>query len=202
METKYKDKVKKYSSDMASKEEMKGAFRPLSPKVQELISTGGDLDGKYIPAETAQSILQIQPTPASPEWGIRYTKKDHGTEKYIPNSPLKKELEVLGPKTPQATQYMESIKKRSEPEQRQKAIDMQEKIHYESLPDFPSIDESALRNPNVKQFVEEEYSRYKQLKSILEEGFEFIDPSTREQIKDEIRTLEGGLVTSGKFWKA
>lgn len=198
----YEEKIKTYSSKPSHKEVMKEVFRPLSPEVQKLISVGGEINGIYIDPEKARGITVIDPTFQAPEWGIRGKSKKLPREKYIPNSPLEKEAEMIGAQTPRAKQYNEAIKKMQEQEQKATLINLQEKEDYENLPDAPSLEEEGLKNPRVKAFLDEEYSQYKNLKSYLENNFKSIDPEFREIIKDKLRVLEGSLVMSGILGKA
>ncbi len=200
--SKYEEKIKTHSSNPSHKRVMKDVFRPLSPEVQKLISEGGSVNGKYISPKEAQSITVIDPTQKAPEWGIRAKSKNIPRQKYTPDSPLEKEAEVLGARTPRAEQYNEAIKKMQEQQSKAILINLQEREDYKSLPDAPSMGEETLKNPRVKAFLDEEYSQYKNLKNYLQNNFNSIDPEFRETIKDKLRILEGSLVMSGKLGKA
>ena len=199
---KYEEKIKKYSSPFSHKKIMGEVFRPLSSEVQKLISVGGEVNGAYLSPEEVQKMVSVKPTKNSPEWGIRGKSKNIPEQKYIPNSPLKKEAVVIGVKTPRAEQYNEAIRKMQEQETKAALINLQEKQNYESLPDFPSLDQKVLDNQNVKSILNEEYNQYRNLKSYMENNFNSIDPEFREIIKDKLRVLETRLVMSGKLGKA
>lgn len=193
MSKRYLDKLKQ---KVSHEDVMKDVFKPLSKTEQELLIKN---QGAFILPEIGLTELIGK----SPEWGMRHRKtKPIPEEKFIPNSALTKETEVIGPKTPSAQAYLEYLSDKYNKEDLAKSDNLQEVIDYYELPQEPALSKEQLKEPKWKESLTEDYNQYKELKTLMQDFGSKMPPEIQQRAIEKIKELEHYLVRTGKLGKA